>query len=1540
MAGARQQNTFLALMNDMAKGAENGSRYYELLALSMDSAGAAQEKYAIYMESVTAAQDDYKNSLENLYSMVMNADMLKGFYNSATDIIDVFAKGIEVTDGWTLKIPALVLGFIALTGAVMGTVKAVRLLSVGSMTLGGFGAIAAGVGIVATLATTISGAIATANQTRPFKEIADEMAALERNFVANQNRVKELRDEYISLTSTSNLTAEQQERLKVVYGEISKLSPTLRATIRGATGDFDEQKTVVGTLNKEIERLQRNYDNDLRIGALDLFKSGIKEIDNAQKLMDIIERYFEHLEKYPQLLDRSISSFDAISELSLDQQNEIFDIMDEIASVLNISRPFDRKGSLNNKITEFMDEVNLVIDAKFTQLNDNIIEKTSELNKTLMAFSRGEGYYALSSSVQSSIQRMAQAYVDSFDLTQLDSSGFIRITDGLKGMFAKAMENADLAKTTFEGLFSMGTQFAKNLPDSEPIRTGIENWIGEAISSIDLTGDVEEQGKKLEAAFKQLFENDEFMEKIKEVNELLKIDTALFTEEQLKKWRDQVKEAISILNELVPSDMGEIKIPFPTQQEEPPGTDNMYKKYYDAAKKIISAMEAGKAAVNGFRDQIYQLQAALGNGSLLELWASMTDDMRSGMEKAYPELAQIIVAFEDGEMSAAEMAEAVRILAEMLGKANETAKQADFSRYKDASGTISSINDALEKLGDKKKSKDFGIGDLDSLIDQYPQLLLMMQDQAALEEYLIELKGEQAKTQAEAYNSMLMNSESFFSYLKATNHELYQLLSDLYGQDAANFQSLANAKAKIEEFLISQLGAAWRQHFSDMASAMAAIASAAKGKIADIQAERQALRDTTRTSTSQAGMGDYMRQLAEREAEANATYEQLEAYMEIANAFDNISVALGNVDFSAPKISAGGGGGGGSNRELEKTVDLLQQMLDLMNQLDAIRDFDREMNKLNQTYYKNRGEISNYIEAMRDELTLIERDTAVVRENVRVLEEQMNAKKAEIAGTKYGTEEYDKANEALDKLQKQHMQYSKQLLQNKIDVDALNEAIKEQERAMRQLQIDIRNIIEKAIRDREALYESMLKAEISMENEILSLLTKRYEKERDMILENINERIKALKAEKQAIDDNLRKRKEEQDWADKEAKLRSMEAQLSRVMADPTRAREAEELRAQIASLRNEMAWDTAEQEAKAQKNSIDQQITSLEGYAEYVKKLYDDLFKHPEKLIAEMRQIIQQTDDQIIAWLKKSSDDYAASSARTQESMVRNWQSTLYDMRGHIETYWDEVESIIVQGDAAIIEFLKAHSADYRAAGALQAEAYVDEWQRKLDALRAAARQTYEAIQSYSYTPTQTGTNTGSGSGGNGSGGGGGGGTSAPRFVKSGTGYAEAYKSTATTFTHDGDVFVKDPKSDYWYRQTDAKSIDGGRTYYWATGSDRYIKKYAMGGLIDYTGPAMVHGSKINPEAVLNPAQTKTFQSFVKAMEKMVSVNVGGIIGSIPQPKARDAGAMSFGDIIVRVDKLENNDDAKRIAQMVKREIAAEMRRGRAVGGIFFGRG
>lgn len=338
----------------------------------------------------------------------------------------------------------------------------------------------------------------------------------------------------------------------------------------------------------------------------------------------------------------------------------------------------------------------------------------------------------------------------------------------------------------------------------------------------------------------------------------------------------------------------------------------------------------------------------------------------------------------------------------------------------------------------------------------------------------------------------------------------------------------------------------------------------------------------------------------------------------------------------------------------------------------------------------------------------------------------------------------------------------------------------------------------------------------------------------------------------------------------------------------------------------------------------------------EYVRAYYEELMANPRKLIEEMQDLLNQTDEEILSWLEANHADYQAATDATREEMRLGWQEMLDDMRGNTKTYWDEVESIIEQGDEAIIAFLKQNSADYREAGKLQAEAYEAEWERKLQDLKNAYKQVADEIKSYDYTPT-TSTKSSSSSSSSSSTKSSSSSSTTKQFVASGTGYAEAYKSTATSVTYSGDVYIKDPNSSYWYKKADASLIDGGRTYYWKTGTTRYVKKYLEGGMATSTGPAWLDGTPQRPERVLSPYQTELFESMIKTLHE---IRVMRVPSAGVQPILPEAQQPSYhiDNITVQVQHLESDADYEEMAERVGEHIMDKVSRGMAVGGIRLG--
>lgn len=279
------------------------------------------------------------------------------------------------------------------------------------------------------------------------------------------------------------------------------------------------------------------------------------------------------------------------------------------------------------------------------------------------------------------------------------------------------------------------------------------------------------------------------------------------------------------------------------------------------------------------------------------------------------------------------------------------------------------------------------------------------------------------------------------------------------------------------------------------------------------------------------------------------------------------------------------------------------------------------------------------------------------------------------------------------------------------------------------------------------------------------------------------------------------------------------------------------------------------------------------------------------------MSELLQRTDAEIIDWLTKNHEEYEMATDAMRQNTVNGWQEMLDDMRGFTRTYWDEVEMIIAQGDEAIIQFLMQHSEDYRTAGRLQAEAYVDQWRQQLENLRNAYRQVYTEIQSYNYVTIQPPTGGGSSSSG-GSSGGSSGSSARYKFVASGKTYGPYSSQAAAERAKEAEI-----------EKIKKNAPTGSSMYGQAINAIRAatITRYARGGLNTVPGLAFLDGTPQEPERILSPYQTKLFEDLLGTLHDIrIKSPSMPMMPGIAQ--GTSAPMLHVEQILVQVERLESN--------------------------------
>lgn len=629
----------------------------------------------------------------------------------------------------------------------------------------------------------------------------------------------------------------------------------------------------------------------------------------------------------------------------------------------------------------------------------------------------------------------------------------------------------------------------------------------------------------------------------------------------------------------------------------------------------------------------------------------------------------------------------------------------------------------------------------------------------------------------------------------------------------------------------------------------------------------------------------------------------------------------------------GGGGGGGGSTSVSKST---QKMLDDMENKNDAYDNRLKLNDLRKEYHDIRGEIQGVIEYTKVESDIIKDQNKTLEENIAKLEAEIKANEEIMAKKKSSSRAYKQAETDLEALNKAHKEYTETLLENKNRLEEITKEIEDFKEQARQTLISVQDLIRDTLQAQADLKRDMLDGTVSLEDEILEVIRTRYEKEQEMAVETANKKIEAIQDEIDAIDELIDERRKLIDKEEQEDEIAELEAKIARISADPTRKKDLLQLQDELAKKRKELAWDTYEDEMNAQKDSLNDQITNLEDYIEYVNDYYEELFNNPYKLIEEMKGVMSMTDEEIIKWLTINHNEYSKYTEAKQEQMRESWKEMVDQMRGITETFNEEVEAVMQMTDEEIIAWLKKYNIEFQNATKEQQESFIKSWQDTLDAWRNAYKEVAADVSNTSYTPTSSGSGGSSGGGG---GGGGGGSSSTAKPKTQYTGTAEyQYR------IKDGSWKKMTQINASYVSKEDAISIakEKGKaaaqklvTYTGAGTTVRLIKAYRDGGLASSTGLAWLDGTKSRPERILSPYQTQLFEDMIKTLHEIKTINVGNIMSSKAPDMNSSIGGLTIEQIQVNVEKLETDADYEEMANRVGEKLKEKITKGMAIGGI-----
>lgn len=390
----------------------------------------------------------------------------------------------------------------------------------------------------------------------------------------------------------------------------------------------------------------------------------------------------------------------------------------------------------------------------------------------------------------------------------------------------------------------------------------------------------------------------------------------------------------------------------------------------------------------------------------------------------------------------------------------------------------------------------------------------------------------------------------------------------------------------------------------------------------------------------------------------------------------------------------------------------------------------------------------------------------------------------------------------------------------------------------------------------------------TLKDQILNQVIDVHEKE----IEKVKEKYDAIKNEDSKYLDSLKKNLDKQrqlrDQQDERDDLESKEKRLALLQRDTSGiyAAEIEQLKQEIAEQRQSMA-----------DSETDQLIEDLEAQYEAQHQAMDDEVEY----LQESHQLKLET----------------------------------------MTEYWAEVERIMEGGYSAILDYLKKHDEEFITGSKESQAAWLEEWEKTIN--EALSYQTNVNNGNYTEPKKETpsiNTNTGNNSASSGA-------ISTNKTpsagsqVKAKSGakiYGSPTGGTALNpyFGAGPYTVVKTQGSRALVRWYKASSGLTG----WFNISD--LVGYSEGGLVQETGPVMVHGTKSKPEAFLSSSDTQMIISLKDALSSFTKGKT-----SLNNDSINQNSGDTYYEIHIEVENISDDYDVEKMIDVMKKEIVKDAR-------------
>ena len=675
--------------------------------------------------------------------------------------------------------------------------------------------------------------------------------------------------------------------------------------------------------------------------------------------------------------------------------------------------------------------------------------------------------------------------------------------------------------------------------------------------------------------------------------------------------------------------------------------------------------------------------------------------------------------------------------------------------------------------------------------------------------------------------------------------------------------------------------------------------------------------------------------LASYAQDLGTLFLNVESGEDFVHAFTTFAGMMGSI---AGKTKGGGGGGGYRNQDGGgggggKEKSAAEKLIEQAKHDVSLPSHKIKMAQIQEQAYEDAGELTNLNSVLLTE-------NRYQQELADTLQASLDKMEAQLASTERGSEDWYKLADAI-------MDYEEQLASANNAIEANKRKIEENKEKIRQLRIELEKGVRDEIENRIQIQRDMLSGTVDMQDMMLEAIKQRYQDEWNLVKKDIEKKKQALEDEKGLISERLQARKDAESEAQKAEQLAEYQRQLALVSMDSTRTKDAKELQKKIEEIQREQGWTIAEKEAEQQEKAIDDNIKALEQYETYGDEDLEHLLENANNFSGEINEIMKMNQADMFEWMKANMQDYVNSLEAAQQQMVDSWTDTYNQMLHIIDTHQSEIDKILAS-ENSYVAYMK-QSDEYKLASDTEKLSleyqYRKAYRDLLEALKDNDKWNHDDELFGSSMPAMVD----SSSGGGGSGDGGGPSGPAPQKEEDKTPAAKYYIVTKGSdgywkfdgpYDHYGEAQGKNhgglvtsdissyQAENYKLRQqasTSGGGNGGGRT----TGISNQVQMaYASGGINDFTGLAMMHGTKQKPEAVLNADDYSLMRDFLdsdilkgvrEAMNAFQRIDVVGMLSPLRYDFSKNQPTTNIGEVNITINEASISDDTD-ISELAER--------------------